>query len=840
MAGPVRVRAGWAIWSKRQGSRDDYSVLAASAEPFSTSEVERVLAHFAPGNPPAESGTSSSLPWVMLSRVGVADKPYVGVSVQETTDYVDGTGRPVSRTRYVCVPYDDLVAEPVSYRGLHEAVSSAALPAGGDGPVTLAVPPLDPAALAGDIAAFGVDTVAATAALLLSGPVTITGPDFPGWQTRLRFLDAVAALLPYGYRAHYTASTWSDTGASPQRFRIVFARRAGDKSSGVPWGTVPGLPPGGVAEQYYASLRRTARPGGDTADLEGLIGYLARQTGPGRFDEPGHAVRVIRQFRPAGMIAEDVNARVASPDDIRNAFSQHLHLRWSPSTRRRALAELITAASPRDTEIIAAQFPGLGAEDTRALLPVIARACRRLVWSGADTPVVRGYLEMLFPFRQADGLLAELLAPPEPAAEDGCLDSAAALVADFALDDPASYPRTRQALTDNPAVAAALIAYLRAARTGPPAAEAVTWLTPDLAHLLRPFHAALGLSSGAVSDQDMRDLGDRGGPAAVRYLLRAASCGRRLRLVLPPAAVWICRESLSRDGASKAGDGRSWQDAAMELAPGDEVEAAWLDLALLAARCDPKSLLTGKHATPRFAHTLAAEWSGLTEMLNESLRLGQAADDLLTNSLIEYLGRADWRADEAKTRVVDQLGELLTRGGQRPLLAAAVRDVETALRRMSPRATTAQIADACLLAGLSGLNEKPVARSLAESGAITSGERAAEVMAHLHWMILTDPRVPSDERRDHAADWEIQLAGAFADRTLRGEPFAREFSAASAQYSIEELRHHLRMLDTESAQAVLGDDDVDSLERLGEMLRRVIAGGGSRRGLSWLFRGGAG
>lgn len=881
MADPVRVRAGWAVWSKRQGSRDDYSVLAASAEPLSKSEAERVLAHFAPGNPPAESGTTSSLPWIMLSRVGVADTPYVGVSVQEPAGYVDGTGRPVSRTRYVCVPYGDLAGEPVSYASLQEAVSSTVLPAEGNGPVTLTVPPLDPAALARDITAFGIDVVAATAALLLSGPVTITGPDLPGWPERLRFLDAVAALLPYGYRAHYTAATWSDTGASPQRFRIVFSRRAGEKSYGVPWGTTPDLRPG-AAEQYYASLRRTAKPGADPEELEGLIGYLARQTGQGRFDEPGHAVRIIREFRPAGMIAEDINARVASPDVIRDAFNQHLNRRWSPETRRQALAELIRNARPQDAETIADQLPRIGAEDAGELLPIIAGACRRLVRSGTDTPLIHMYLRTLARFGLDDGLLSALLAPPEPTAADGCLDTIAGLIADLALDDPGHYRLTRQALTGNPAAATALIAHLCAApggqpgsggpEPGGPADSAIGWLEPELTYLLRPFRAVLsapgslgsyggGLSGSpggspgggeAVRDHDVRDLGDRGGPAAVRYLLRVASRRGRLRLVLPAAVRWICRESVSHDGAlsagalsagalsAGAGDGRSWQDAAMELAPGDEVEAAWLDLALLAARADPKSLLTGKYATPGFAHTVAAEWDALTERLNESLRLGQAADDLLTDSLIGYLGRADWRDDAAKTAIVDRLGELLTGGGQRPLLANAVRDVETALRKMSPRATAAQIAEACLGAGLSSLSAEPVARSLADSAAITSGEQAAEMMDHLHRMILTDPRVPAEERREVAAQWEFELAKAFADERLLGAKFAGEFAAATAGNSIEELQYHVRLLGTGSILAVLGSGDIGRLEELSELLRGVIdhapAGAGSRRGIPWFFR----
>src|SRR5260370_11788626 len=144
MSDPGPVNAGWAIWSKHPGSRDDYSVLASSTGPLSTAEFTRVLNHFAPGSPPAESGTPASLPWVMLSRVGVADQTYLGASLQVPTDYVDGTGRPVSRTPSICVPYEEVAHAPVPYRGLPSAVWIAHLPRQARPLLPLPVPPPPP------------------------------------------------------------------------------------------------------------------------------------------------------------------------------------------------------------------------------------------------------------------------------------------------------------------------------------------------------------------------------------------------------------------------------------------------------------------------------------------------------------------------------------------------------------------------------------------------------------------------------------------------------------------------------------------------------------------------
>jgi hypothetical protein len=59
---PPSVTAGWAVWSKQPGTRDDYSVLAFSDGPLSKGEFAQLLAHFAPDSRSAEPGTPASLP----------------------------------------------------------------------------------------------------------------------------------------------------------------------------------------------------------------------------------------------------------------------------------------------------------------------------------------------------------------------------------------------------------------------------------------------------------------------------------------------------------------------------------------------------------------------------------------------------------------------------------------------------------------------------------------------------------------------------------------------------------------------------------------------------------
>ncbi len=807
MGNPVPVHAGWAIWSKQPGTRDDYSVLASSDGPLSSAEFTRVLAHFAAGNPPAESGTPASLPWVVLSRVGVADQPYLGVSVQVPADYVDGTGRPVSRTSYLCVPYEDVARAPVSYRRLAQAVRATPLPGEGGALVSLVIPPLDPGELARDVIEFGPVAVAATAALLLSGPVTITGPEFPDTETRVRFLDAVAALLPYGYRASLTAATWSDTAATGQRFRIVFALRARDEASRVPWRAAVSVPGTGAAGTYLEHLRRVlGRPAVDPLELERLIRYLAADTGPRKFEQPQHAVASLNEFFRAAVVAAAIDAGRATEADIRLLFDRDQDVQLSPDRRRAALGQLIAAADAQDWPLISRRFGEIAADDPQSLLHSLAAGGLRLLWSGAAQDHATGYLRLAARYDLADDLLARLVAPPEAAADlvTG-FERVGALLADFALGDAASYPRTQQAVGGQPAAGAALITHLSAGTRPERVSAAVEWLEPVLDRVLPAFNAVLGHPPESVDLLAVKALEEDGGRLSVQYLLRAASYRKRLRFVLPALATWLVWQRLS--GA--AVDGRSWVHMARELTPATADEAAWLDLTLLATGNDPRMLFAGQFPRSQFSPRLAAAWQQLASHLAEQ---AQAADDLLTGALIDALGRHPWRDDKAQAGAVMDMTGWLTADGARPRLKAVVQDAAQALRHLPRGAPAGQIAAACARAQAAGLTAEEASEALARSGVIDSGARAADVLEHLR----RDLRAAA-ARGNHASSWITAFAGVFAAGTF-GQPVAADFSVAVLESSFVELRYHLSLL-----QAVAGNDASDSAPVVSEQGLELLA-----------------
>jgi hypothetical protein len=123
-------------------------------------------------------------------------------------------------TSYFCAPYLSLANAAIGYLPLYLALRPIKLPAQ-DGPPlratlsTAAGPAATPAA--GELAM-------QIAALLLSGrPVCVLGASSVSVTERLRFIDTVMALLPYGSRARMTAATWVRPTHRDHRFRLYFS-----------------------------------------------------------------------------------------------------------------------------------------------------------------------------------------------------------------------------------------------------------------------------------------------------------------------------------------------------------------------------------------------------------------------------------------------------------------------------------------------------------------------------------------------------------------------------------------------------------------------------------------
>jgi hypothetical protein len=164
----------------------------------------------------------------------------------------------------------------VTYTAMFESFRPIRLPAGSGKPIPAvltaagAEPPDGPGKPPGDPAIH-------VAALLLTGkPVCILRGEQTSLAERLHFLDAVTALLPYGFRSRLSASTWTSSTYLQHRFRLFFSsaprRRddhvvywqlADDRPTGDPW-----------PDRYRAWLRE---------DPPGRMARLAQQTRPLNF-----------------------------------------------------------------------------------------------------------------------------------------------------------------------------------------------------------------------------------------------------------------------------------------------------------------------------------------------------------------------------------------------------------------------------------------------------------------------------------------------------------------------------------------------------------------------------
>jgi hypothetical protein len=786
------VTAGWALWGKEPGTRDDYSVLSFSDGPLSKGEFAQLLAYFAPGSPSAEPDTPGSLPWVTLSRVGVGQELYLGVSVQTGTSDKDGVGRPISRTVYFCVPYAPLAGSPVSYQDLYAAVAGpGVLASAGRNVIPLAIPPLDPAALAGLVRdGFGPEMVTRTTAMLLAGPVTVTGPKFPLLEDRLRFFDAVAALLPYGYRAYMTAASWSDSGAG-ERFRLVFANRARDEAFRVSWGTPPRPPTSGPAAEYLGYLDRALR-GADAGRLESVIEYLAQASHPCKFDEPGRAVeRLADFFRPA-VVAEGVDSGGVPLSDIRRLFTDGRVRELAASRRTQLLQQLIRGGVQQDMDLITRWYSEIAGDDPGVLFTDVAKVCRTSLWSSGSGGLARQYLNLMMRLGRTDDLLA-LLVPAPGASNDPVpgLDALGPLLAEFVIAAPAgtgAFPRTQDALEGSPAAGAALLAYLASSwqpgslRLG----RAAEWLERVMDEVVRPFVVLLGDAFGAtpeaIDTAVISRLDGHGNHASVRYLLRAAYYRKRLYLVLPALAGWLA----AGRGDAAGPDTRYWGDAVRELTPATTDETAWLDLVLLVTGNEPRGLLSGRQSQPQFSRQLARAWQELAVAAGTR---GAAVDELVESALTAFLQRAPWRADRTQAAAVRTLVQALTAQGARPRLLEVALDPLETLRQMPPGASPGEIAQACVRAHAGRIGIPQIMEALAQSGAVTSARQAVWLVERVHTELATAGA------RDESFTWPLDLAAALAAEGIGRAPTA-DFASRAVIRSSEEMLYRIRLLDT--------------------------------------------
>jgi hypothetical protein len=275
----IPVTVEWALEGKTLGRRD-YRVLACSDGDLSGENFTELLGRFSLGMP-------AELPQVSVSYLTSGPPPhrtyYQGMALHKWAADIrteggelperDDAGRPVAVTAYFCVPYQRLAEAAVSYQAMYQAFDNLRLgttdgpPLQVEFPVRIGLPAVD-------------DLAMQSAARLLTGrPVCVLGAESATVAERLDFIDAVATLLPYGFRTRLTAATWVRPTHRNHRFRLFFtaAKRDADPPDHVVyWGSPEATEL--TADDNYACMYDSW-----LAETVGQLGVLARLTTPRSF-----------------------------------------------------------------------------------------------------------------------------------------------------------------------------------------------------------------------------------------------------------------------------------------------------------------------------------------------------------------------------------------------------------------------------------------------------------------------------------------------------------------------------------------------------------------------------
>ncbi|MFC6880234.1 MULTISPECIES: hypothetical protein [Actinomadura] len=534
------MTAGWALFGKRPGSSDDYGVLTSSREPFTPAGFTRILRRYAVGTPPAHRSGEDALPWVTISWVGEAPDRYLGMAIQDWSDHRDGAGRPVAFTKYVCIPYKEVAEAPVSYTALYRALLRVELPM--DGPdhdrITLNAPEYAPSELARDIDRFGRTTVMRTAALLLDGRADVLHAGDASLADRLAFLDAVAALLPYGYRADFTAATWA-TGAA-DKIRFAFTRRARDGAREVSWRGA--AEPGRLSATAENYLRKLADLLARGRDLPWLVAYLADDIDPRDFNDPGHALQRLADLEWPRELAESMQRGVPGmASDVRRLLRGTRLQELPAADQARALCYVLREGDPDDLQLAELRWDQLVATASTEMTEALSDGAANLLWRDEPDGRVSRYVRFAAQRRFADEFLAGLIRHAKTDRSPGTAAAgrkmAAELLRDHVNPMDSAWGRSRVLgeLGQDAPLAAALLASENAGRERVKAW--VAWLHPVFPDFLAPYRELLG--DREVNGTALRKLADAE-PEWVMGLLHVAGRLGKLEPVLPGILRWAC------------------------------------------------------------------------------------------------------------------------------------------------------------------------------------------------------------------------------------------------------------------------------------------------------------
>jgi len=282
------ITAAWALIDKAPG-RIGYEIVGSSGD------IGDYPWRYVSGTPsssvPPDAPTAP--PWLTFAPFPDRPETLFSVSVLDWRKERDEAGRPIWPRSFFLMSYQDIAAAGASYRGLWDAVRDIRLPSSAGPSRRLTVRSPSRGELAETIRQIGIEPVAVAAAYLLDGrQVALTGHELARLDRldRLAALDAVFALLPYGFRAGLSASTGVNNPID-HRISLVFAesvRRAelASQQVRVSLSEPTVAPPNGLSREYLRHLFRVIEEYG----LDVLVAHLWAARDEHSVERPGEAL----------------------------------------------------------------------------------------------------------------------------------------------------------------------------------------------------------------------------------------------------------------------------------------------------------------------------------------------------------------------------------------------------------------------------------------------------------------------------------------------------------------------------------------------------------------------
>jgi hypothetical protein len=437
----------WAWIGKLPGQRGEYTVLAADDTGPGRQHYYALARELVRSNPgSAAAGQVDALPWVYFAPVATGAGSRTAVASMEwpVEEVRDSAGRPATLTRYYDVDPGTVTAVGAGYESQYQALTrenpqdGAAFAFRGSGLVV--------DELAAFIAAFDTDTVIRAAALLLEGPVVITPEEsLAGLPARLRCLDAVLALLPYGIRDSLATGTWTPND-SPHDLRLAFSNRVMTGQHAVRRGE-PITFRTRVAVDYAHRISRLIG-GGTRRDIAALLAKLWADRRPYSVHRPDEVLDSLADLDRVYAVYQDLLRQAATAGTVVELMRQpesELGL-VEPEITERLVQEVLARGDDPDLTVLARYWsiPMVPAMVVGAALTT-AETRMRAIWRVA---VAAGQQN---PFLQA--LIADARAGQE-------VDQVVAFLT--TTGDLPFTPALRQALLNRPAVASRILttAYL--------------------------------------------------------------------------------------------------------------------------------------------------------------------------------------------------------------------------------------------------------------------------------------------------------------------------------------------------------------------------------------------